>query len=84
MMRLPWNYPEEEFGVLEGKVESISLTTDIDNNYLVDVSLPSKLVTSYGKEIEFKQEMIGSAEIITEDLRLLHRFFYQLRQIFNN
>ena len=34
-----------------------------------DVSLPKKLVTSHNKEIKFKQEMQGVAEIITEDLR---------------
>ena len=44
----------------------------------VDVELPKKLVTTYEKEIEFKQEMTGTADIITEDLRLIERFFYLL------
>ena len=77
------NYPFEEFGMIEGSVENISLLPDADGNYLIDVSLAEKLVTTYNKEIAFKQEMIGSAEIITEDLRLIERFFYQLRNIFN-
>jgi hypothetical protein len=34
------------------------------------------------KEIEFRQEMQGIAEIITEDLRLIERFFYQLKDVF--
>lgn len=76
------NYPETEFGILNGKVENISLTPDKDGFYLVDVSLPQEMITSYGKEIEFKQEMRGVAEIITEDLRLLERFFYQLKEAF--
>ena len=75
------NYPETEFGMLRGKVETISLTPDKDGNYLIDVSLPDKLITSYNKEIEFKQEMRGTAEIITEDLRLLERLFYQFKQL---
>ena len=45
---------------------------------MIDVSLPKKLITSYNKKIDFKQEMRGTAEIITEDLRLIERFFYQL------
>ena len=49
--------------------------------YFVDVELPQKLITSYNKEIDFKQEMQGSAEIITEDLRLIERFFYQFREV---
>ncbi len=75
------NYPFEEFGILSGKVKNISLVPDIEGFYRVEVVLPSKLVTSYNKEIDFKQEMIGSAEIITEDLRLIERFFYQFKNL---
>ncbi len=78
------NYPETEFGMLRGKVLSVSLTPDTEGIYLVDVSLPQKLITSYNKKIEFQQEMSGTAEIITEDLRLLERFFYQFRTLLDN
>ncbi len=77
------NYPYTEFGQLEGTVKSISLIPDNEGNYLIDVELPKKLITSYNKEIAFKQEMTGTAEIVTEDLRLIERFFYQLKGIFN-
>lgn len=77
------NYPETEFGMLKGKVHNISLTPDKDGYYLVDVSLPEDLITSYNKKIDFKQEMRGTAEIITEDLRLLERFFYQFKELLN-
>lgn len=76
------NYPDAEFGVLNGTVKNISAIPDQDGLYYVDVILPDKLITSYNKEIDFKQEMTGKAEIITEDLRLIERFFYQLRGIF--
>jgi len=75
------NYPDTEFGMLTGKVKNISLIPDKDGFYLIDVSLPKKLNTSYNKEIVFKQEMRGIAEIITEDLRLIDRFFYQFRSV---
>ncbi|WP_375239901.1 HlyD family secretion protein [Aurantibacter sp.] len=75
------NYPDTEFGVLNGTVKSISLIPDAEGLYFVDVELPTKLITSYNKEIDFKQEMRGTAEIITEDLRLVERFFYQFREI---
>ena len=77
------NYPDSEFGVLYGTVKNISLIPDKNGLYIVDVKLPRKLITSYGKEIEFKQEMQGMAEIITEDLRLIQRFFYQFKEISN-
>lgn len=75
------NYPDTEFGILNGTVENISLIPDKDGLYLIDVELPKELITSYNKEIDFKQEMRGSAEIITEDLRLIERFFYQFKEV---
>jgi len=75
------SYPDTEFGVLNGTVKNISLIPDKEGLYLVDVELPSKLITSYNKEIDFKQEMRSTAEIITEDLRLIERFFYKFKEI---
>ena len=75
------NYPSDEFGDINGTVKSISLIPNNDGNYLVDVLLPEKLITTYDKEIEFRQEMKGTADIVTEDLRLIQRFFYQLKTI---
>ena len=76
------NYPDEEFGTVQGIVKAISLTPDKDGNLLIDVALPRGLETSYEKKIIFHQEMAGSADIITEDLRLIERLLYQFRNIF--
>jgi multidrug resistance efflux pump len=76
-------YPNTEFGMLKGIVENISLFPNKEGNYIVDVSLEDELITSYNKKIEFQQEMSGRAEIITEDLRLTDRLFYQLKRINN-
>jgi hypothetical protein len=51
--------------------------------YLINVLLVDGLRTSYDITIPFKSKMRGSAEIITEDLRLIERFFYQLGEILN-
>ena len=67
--------------MLNGKIKNVSLIPDKEGLYLVDVKLPKKLITSYNKEIVFKQEMRGTVEIITEDLRLIERFFYQFREV---
>ncbi len=75
------NYPDTEFGVLKGTVQNISLIPDNEGLYLIDVELPKILITSYNKEIPFRQEMRGTAEIITEDLRLIERFFYQFKEV---
>ncbi|MFY8188685.1 MAG: HlyD family secretion protein [Flavobacterium sp.] len=76
------NYPDREYGILKGKINRISLTPDKEGNLLIDVSLPEGIVTSYNKEIIFQQEMSGTADIVTEDLRLIERLLYQFRDIF--
>ena len=75
------NFPEREFGILKGKVTAISLTPDKEGNLLIDISLPKGLQTSYHKKITFRQEMNGTADIITNDLRLTERILYQFRDI---
>jgi len=77
------NFPDREFGILKGTVDYVSLSPDVNGNLLIDVSLPGKLVTSYHKNIKFQQEMRGSADIVTEDLRLIERLLYQFRDLFN-
>lgn len=76
------NYPEEEYGMLMAEIESMSAIPNEEGYYLVNASLSESLVTSYDIEIPFKSEMNGTANIVTEDLRLLERFFYQLRGLF--
>jgi len=76
------NFPDREFGVLKGKIQNISLVPDKDGNLLLDVALPNGLTTSYKKQIIFQQEMKGSAEIVTEDLRLIERILYQFKSAF--
>jgi multidrug efflux pump subunit AcrA (membrane-fusion protein) len=76
------NYPDREFGIIKGKVKSISLTPDKEGNLLIDVSLPKGIETSYDKKIIFQQEMSGTAEVVTQDLRLIERLLYQFRDIF--
>lgn len=75
------NYPDREYGVIKGLVKSISLTPDKEGNLLIDVSLPKNLKTSYNKSIQFQQEMIGTAEIVTKDMRLSERVFNQFKSI---
>lgn len=76
------NYPDREFGIIKGEINAISLTPDKDGNLLINVSLPKGLETSYKKKIFFQQEMSGTAEIVTEDLRLIERLLYQFRDVF--
>lgn len=75
------NYRFQEYGIVEGKVQNISLVPDNEGNYYVDVVLPKGLKTSYNKTLIFDKELRGNAEIVTQDLRLIERFFYQIRKL---
>ncbi|WP_062056900.1 HlyD family secretion protein [Aquimarina longa] len=76
------SYPYQEFGMITGEVISMSLSPDIDGNYYIEVNLPQNLNTTYGKTLAFNREMRGTAGIITEDLKIIERIFYQFRNIF--
>lgn len=75
------NYPDQEFGVVNGVVSSISLVP-MEDNYMVEIGLPNGLVTNYHKTLPVSQEMQAVADIVTEDLRLIERFFMPLKKIF--
>lgn len=77
------NFPYMEFGFLQGVVRSISL---MPNNeiYVVEVELPQDMKTNYGIQLKFSQEMKGTAEIVTEDLRLIERFFNPVKSVFKH
>ncbi len=75
------NYKYQEFGIVTGLIESISLTPDKDAKYYVEVALPNGLETSYHKKLNFNQELTGNADIVTEELTLAQRILDQLRSI---
>ncbi len=74
------NFPHLEYGMVRGIIRSISLVPD-DREYSVEVYLPDGLVTYYGIDIPFNQEMLGRAEIITDDRRLMERIISPVRSI---
>ncbi len=78
------NFPDNEFGMVKGIVRNISLVPSKDNNgssYTIEIGLPEGLITTYKKELPFFPEMEAQADIITEDISLLERFFMPLRKI---
>ncbi|WP_066755557.1 HlyD family secretion protein [Crocinitomix algicola] len=76
------NYPYHEFGQLIGEVSSIALLPDKDN-YRVEFLLEKGMKSTYGKTFDYTPEMSGTADIITEDIRLLTRIFNKFRKAFD-
>ncbi|GAA4419556.1 HlyD family efflux transporter periplasmic adaptor subunit [Nibrella viscosa] len=76
-------YPYQEYGAVRGQIATINEVPLKDSVFLAKVLLPKGLETTYGQSLTFKTGMAASAEIITEDSRLLQKLFYQLRHVVN-
>jgi len=66
--------------MLRGTVESISEIPEKEK-YTVLISLPEGMTSTYNKPLNFRPQLQGETEIITEDLRVLERVFYQIRKL---
>jgi len=75
-------FPYQEFGVLNGSVERIAAVPS-ENGYELEISVPADLKTSYGKQVPFRQEMQGTARIITKKQSLLERLFDKILATFH-
>lgn len=74
------SFPAEEYGTVSGEVVSISQIPDKENNYLVKVKLSQGLTTNINKKLTFRNGMLATADIITEDKSLSDKILYQFRR----
>lgn len=74
------SYPYLEYGIVMGIVKSKSLVPAGDS-YIIEIDLPDGLTTLYGNKLDFNQNMQGTAEIITENVRLLQKIINPFRYI---
>mgnify|MGYP005889260045 CR=1 FL=1 len=84
-------YPYMEFGVLRGTIRTLSAVpeqmqsqTGTMTVYIAEVVFPDGMRTSYKKELPMIQQMDGTGEIITEDMRLISRFVQPIVSLFKN
>ena len=69
-------YPALEYGYVEGRVKEKALLPDPkEEKYKLLIELPDGMVTTRGKKIDFRQNMLADGEIVTEETRLLYRIF---------
>jgi HlyD family secretion protein len=71
-------YPYLEYGMVRGIVRSKSLVPSSDT-YIIEIELPNGLTTLYGIPLDFTQNMQGTAEIITKNIRLLQKIVNPFR-----
>lgn len=76
-------FPYMQFGMLKGRIRSISLVPEA-KGYVAEIELEKGMISSYKENLKFIQQMDGTAEIVTKDLRLIYRFINPLRALFDN
>lgn len=67
------NYPDVEFGYLNGKVYNIAKIPDENGLYEVEILFPNGLETSNGIQLPTDRQLIGTTEIVMSDKRLIER-----------
>jgi len=75
------NYPSSEYGLLEGRVKSVSALPK-EGSYFVEIEMPHGLTTDMHKALDYKEEMVGNASIVTNDRRLIERTFHNFSRLF--
>ena len=75
-------YPYMEHGMLTGTVSAVSLVPE-EQGYIVGITLSEGMISSYSEQLKLVQEMDGTAEIITKEMRLIYRFINPLKMIVN-
>ena len=76
-------YPYMEYGMLNGTVNSVSLVP-VEEGYIVEVRLNEGMLSSYSEHLKLVQEMDGTADIITGEMRMIYRLINPLKAIVKN
>lgn len=76
-------FPYMEYGMLKGKIRSVSLVPDA-KGYVAEIELLDGMTSSYRANLKFIQQMDGTAEIITKKMRLITRLINPLRAFIDN
>lgn len=76
-------FPYMQYGVLKGRIYSVSQVPG-EGGFSADIELTGGMTSTYSEKIKFIHQMDGTADIITEDSRLIYRFIKPLKSLLNN
>lgn len=70
-------FPEQEFGFIEGRVSAVSPVPTPEGMYILEVSLPDGLCTSYGRKLPLIRVLTGTASVVTRERNLFQRLVFR-------
>jgi multidrug resistance efflux pump len=76
------SFPYMEYGIVEARIKKVSLVPEEDQVY-AELYLPNGLLTNYGKNLPFTQQMQANAEIITDNERLINKVLFPVKALMN-
>ena len=71
------SYQFEEYGPVRGRISMI-FNIPTDSGFSAQVDLIDSLNASQSKEIRYRDGLVARAEIITKDMRLIERLYYNI------
>ncbi|TAD82892.1 MAG: HlyD family efflux transporter periplasmic adaptor subunit [Bacteroidetes bacterium] len=72
-------YPPQQFGTLLGTISEIN-NAPTDSGFLAKVALPYGLQTNYRKQVFYRNGLMAQADIITQNMNLLERFYFNIKK----
>ena len=75
-------FPYMEFGMLKGTIKSISLVPTAQG-YIAEIELTGGMTSTYRENLKFIQQMDGTAEIVTKEMRFITRLINPLKALFD-
>lgn len=76
-------FPYMQYGVLKGRISSFSQVPG-EEGFIADITLTEGMTSTYSEKIKFIHQMNGTAEIITEESRLIFKLIAPLKSIISN
>jgi len=76
-------FPYMQYGVLKGRIVTVSQVPG-EGGLMADIGLTEGMTSTYHEKIRFIHQMDGTADIITEDSRLIYRLIKPLKAMINN
>jgi len=77
-------FPWQEFGKLEGHVNSISEIPDEDDKFLITIVFDKGMLTDQNKQLVIKNGLTGKAEIIVRSSMLLSKLSNTVSRVFKS
>lgn len=75
------SYPAQEYGKLRGNISFISSVPNKDLKYLIMVSLDKELISDNAVRLNFRNDLVAHAEIITRKKRLIRKLVYSIAKL---